>query len=136
MSYTELISTMTISSDVPTNVNENFRTAHFLNDAAKTASFTVWEDDTAGVPFDVYLCASAGGNVTVTLPDCTDVNGDAYIGRVVTIFKVDAANDVIIDANDAESQTINGAADITMSSQYNYRTIFSNGVEWFVISSS
>ena len=61
MSYTELISTMTISSDVPTNVNENFRTAHFLNDAAKTASFTVWEDDTAGVPFDVYLCASAGG---------------------------------------------------------------------------
>ena len=125
---------MTISSDVPTNVNENFRTAHFLNDAAKTASFTVWEDDTAGVPFDVYLCASAGGNVTVTLPDCTDVNGDAYIGRVVPIFKVDAANDVIIDGDG--SQTINGATTVTMSSQYNYRTIFSNGVEWFVISSS
>ena len=134
MSYTELVSTMTISSDLPSTVNENFRTAHFLNDAAKTASFTVWEDDTAGVPFDVYLCASAGGNVTVTLPDCTDVNGDAYIGRVVTIFKVDAANDVIIDGDG--SQTINGATTGTMSSQYNYRTIFSNGVEWFVISSS
>ena len=132
MSYTELISTMTISSDVPTNVNENFRTAHFLNDAAKTASFTVWEDDTAGVPFDVYLCASAGGNVTVTLPDCR--SGDALAGRVVTIFKVDAANDVIIDGDG--SQTINGATTVTMSSQYNYRTIFSNGVEWFVISSS
>ena len=134
MSYTELVSTMTISSDLPSTVNENFRTAHFLNDAAKTASFTVWEDDTAGVPFDVYLCASAGGNVTVTLPDCTDVNGDAYIGRVVTIFKVDADNDVIIDGDG--SQTINGATTVTMSSQYNYRTIFSNGVEWFVISSS
>ena len=134
MSYTELISTMTISSDLPITVNENFFTAHFLNDAAKTASFTVWEDDTAGVPFDVYLCASAGGNVTVTLPDCTDVNGDAYIGRVVTIFKVDAANDVIIDGDG--SQTINGATTVTMSSQYNYRTIFSNGTEWFVISSS
>jgi len=134
MSYTELISTMTISSDLPTTVNENFRTAHFLNDAAKTASFTVWADDTAGVPFDVYLCASAGGNVTVTLPDCTDVSGDAYAGRVVTIFKLDAADEVIIDADG--SQTINGATTVTMSSQYNYRTIFSNGTEWFVISSS
>ena len=95
MSYTELISTMTISSDVPTNVNENFRTAHFLNSAAKTA---------------------------------------VAAGRVVTIFKVDAANDVIIDADGSE--TINGATTVTMSSQYNYRTIFSNGTEWFVISSS
>ena len=132
MSYTELISTMTISSDLPTTVNENFRTAHFLNDAAKTASFTVWTDDTAGVPVDIYLCASASGTVTVTLPDCTA--GDALVGRVVTIFKVDAANDVIIDAN--ASETINGATPVTMSSQYNYRTIFSNGTEWFVISSS
>ena len=133
MSYTELISTMTISSDLPTNVNENFRKAHFLNDAAKTADFTVWTDDTAGVPVDIYLCASAGGNVTVTLPDCT-IAGDANVGRVVTIFKVDAANDVIIDAHSA--QEINGATTVTMSSQYNYRTIFSNGTEWFVISSS
>ena len=134
MSYAELTSTMTISSDLPSNVNENFRTAHFLNDAAKTASFTVWTDDTAGVPVDIYLCASAGGNVTVTLPSCTDISGDAFVGRVVTIFKVDAANDVIIDGN--ASETINGATTVTMSSQYNYRTIFSNGVEWFVISSS
>jgi len=132
MSYTELVSTMTISSDLPETVNENFRTAHFLNSAAKTANFTVWADDTAGVPFDVYLCASAGGNVTVTLPAVSDT--DVAAGRVVTIFKVDAANDVIIDADGSE--TINGATTVTMSSQYNYRTIFSNGTEWFVISSS
>ena len=92
----------------------------------------MWADDTAGVPFDVYLCASAGGNVTVTLPAVA--SGDANVGRVVTIFTVDAANDVIIDAN--ASETINGATTVTMSSQYNYRTIFSNGTEWFVISSS
>ena len=132
MSYTELISTMTISSDLPVTVNENFRTAHFLNDAAKTASFEVWADAPAGVPCAVYLCAAAGGNVTVTLPAVA--SGDANVGRVVTIFKVDAANDVIIDAN--ASETINGATTVTMSSQYNYRTIFSNGTEWFVISSS
>ena len=132
MSYAELVDTMTISDELPATVNENFRKAHFLNDAPHTSSFTVWEDDTAGVPFDIYLCASAGGNVTVTLPEVA--SGDANVGRVVTIFKVDAANDVIIDAN--ASETINGATTVTMSSQYNYRTIFSNGTEWFVISSS
>jgi len=132
MSYTELISTMTISDDLPTTVNENFRKAHFLNDAAQTSNFTVWEDDTAGVPFDIYLCASAGGTFTALLP--TVASGDANVGRVVTIFKVDGANDVIIDG--AGTEKINGVETVTMSSKYDYRTIFSNGTEWFVISSS
>ena len=129
MSYSELIETDDIGESVPTKVNENFRTARFLNGAAMTASFVVWADDAAGSPKDIYLCASAGGNVTVTLPDAT--TGDAAAGRVVTILKVDAANDVIIDGNG--SQTINGATTVTMSSQYNYRTIISNGTEWWVI---
>ena len=132
MSYSELISTDELSETVPTKINANFRTRAFLNGAAMTASFVVWADDSAGSPKDIYLCASAGGNVTVTLPDAT--TGDAAAGRVVTILKVDAANDVIIDGNG--SQTINGATTVSLSSQYNYRTLFSNSVEWFVISSS
>ena len=129
MSYSELISTDDIGESVPTKINENFRTRANLNGAAMTASFVVWADDSAGSPKDIYLCASAGGNVTATLPDAT--TGDAAAGRVVTILKVDAANDVIIDGDG--SQTINGATTVTMSSQYNYRTIISNGTEWFVI---
>jgi hypothetical protein len=132
MTYQELISTDDISSTVPSKLNLNFLNRSHLNGVAMTASFVAWADDAAGSPKDIYYCASAGGNVTVTLPDAT--TGDAALGRVVTIFKVDAANDVILDGDG--SQTINGATTVTMSSQYNYRTIISNGTEWFVIASS
>ena len=132
MTYQELTQTDDLSETVPNKINSNFLNRSHLNGAAMTPNFTVWADDSAGSPKDVYFCASAGGNVTATLPDAT--TGDAASGRVVTIFKVDAANDVIIDGNG--SQTINGATTVTMSSQYNYRTIVSNGTEWFVISSS
>ena len=129
MTYQELTQTDDLSESVPTKINSNFLYRSMLNGAAKTASFTAWTDDIAGSPKDIYFCASAGGNVTVTLPDATA--GDALLGRVVTIFKVDAANDVILDGDG--SQTINGATTVTMSSQYNYRSIISNGTEWFVI---
>jgi len=132
VAYDELESTDTLSETVPTKINDNFLQRAELNGAAMTADFTVWADDSTGSPKDIYLCASAGGNVTATLPDAT--TGDAARGRVVTIFKVDAANDVIIDGDG--SQTINGATTVTMGSIYNYRTIISDGVEWFVISSS
>lgn len=132
MTYSELVSTDDLSETVPDKINNNFLYRSRLNGAAVTASFVAWADDATGSPKDIYFCASAGGNVTATLPDAT--TGDAAAGRVVTIFKVDAANDVIIDGDG--SQTINGATTVTMSSQYNYRTIISNGTEWFVISSS
>lgn len=132
MTYSELVSTDTISDTVPTKINENFLDRSHLNGAAMTANFTAWADDSTGSPKDIYFVASAGGNVTVTLPDAT--TGDASTGRVLTVLKVDAANDVILDGEG--SQTINGATTVTMSSQYNYRTIISNGTEWWVISSS
>tara|TARA_R100001530_G_scaffold128545_1_gene98339 strand:+ start:86 stop:481 length:396 start_codon:yes stop_codon:yes gene_type:complete len=131
MTYQELLLTDDLSYTVPTKINSNFLYRAMLNGAAKTASFTAWSDDAAGSPKDIYFCASAGGDVTVTLPDATA--GDALLGRVVTIFKVDAANDVIIDGDGV--QTINGAPTVTMSSQYDYHTIISNGTEWFVIGS-
>jgi len=129
MTYTPLLTTDDLAVTVPSNVNENFRKRAFLNIAVMTASFTVWADDSAGSPKDLYGVASAGGNVTVTLPPVADA--DAAAGRVVTIFKVDAANDVIIDGDGAE--TINGAATITMSSQYDYRILFQAGGAWYVM---
>lgn len=132
MTYTPLLTTDDLAVTVPSNVNENFRKRSFLNAAAMTASFVVWADDSSGSPKDIYLCASAGGNVTATLPAVGDA--DPTAGRVVTIFKVDAANDVIIDGDGSE--TINGATTVTMSSQYDWRTLISNGTTWFVIGSN
>ena len=137
MTYQELISTDDISVTVPDKINENFRRRAFLNDAAMSASFTVWADDVvgSGEPFDLYLVTTAAATIVATLPDCTVTTGDAYKGRVVTVMKVDAgAGAVTLDGHGA--QTINGATTVSLSSQYNYRTLFSNGVEWFVISSS
>tara|TARA_Y100000310_G_scaffold336739_1_gene422107 strand:- start:11675 stop:12073 length:399 start_codon:yes stop_codon:yes gene_type:complete len=132
MTYQELVATDDLSESVPSKINSNFLARANLNGSAMTADFTVWADDATGSPKDIYFCASAGGNVTATLPDAT--TGDAAAGRVVTIFKVDAANDVIIDGNG--SQTINGATTVTMSSQYNYRAVISDGTEWFTIANN
>jgi len=132
MAYDELIQTDDLSETVPTKVNENFRRRAFLNDAAKTATFTVWTDDTTGVPIDIYLVTTGGSGVTANLPDVTVSGDDAYKGRVVTIMKVDAgAGAVTIDGNG--SQTINGATTVALSTQWHFRTIVSNGVAWFVI---
>lgn len=132
MTYSELQGTDDISFTLPTNVNENFRKRAFLNAAAKSADFTVWDDDAAGSPKDIYLVTTASATITATLPAVG--SDDASAGRVCTIMKVDAgAGSVTIDAN--SSETINGATTVSLSSQYAYRTLISNGTEWFVIGS-
>ena len=132
MSYTELISTMTISSDLPTNVNENFRKARFQNIATKTGTFTVFSDDTAGSPIDIYLVTTGSSAVTANLPAA----GGDYAGRVVTVMKADAGSGAVtLDGN--ASETINGATTVAITAtQFHYRTIMCDGSNWIVISSS
>jgi hypothetical protein len=73
----------------------------------------------------VFFANSAGGSLTVTLPTASGRNG-----RVYTIKKVAAANTVTIAS---AGGTIDGAASINMTTQYDYRTVISNGTNWFVI---
>ena len=131
MSYAELISTMTISSDLPATVNENFRTARFQNLSAKSATFTVFDSEVAGSPIDIYLVTTGASAITANLPAAAD-NG----GRVVTVMKVDAgAGAVTLDGN--ASETINGATTVAITAtQFHYRTIICDGSNWLVISSS
>jgi len=133
MTYSELVSTDDLSESVPTKINENFRKRSFLNAAAMSASFTVWADDSAGDPTDIYLVTTASSTIVATLPAAA--SADAAAGRVVTIMKVDSGGgSVTIDGDGSE--TINGATTVSLASQYNYRTIVSNGTTWFVIGSS
>lgn len=134
MSYQELLATDDLSYTVPTKINENFRSRAFLNVAAKSADFTVWTDDAGGSPKDLYAVTTAASTITATLP--TVASGDASLGRVVTIMKIDSgAGSVTIDADGSE--TINGSATVSLSSQYDYRTLVYDGAsEWIVISSS
>jgi hypothetical protein len=133
MTYSELVSTDDLSESVPTKINENFRKRSFLNAAAMSASFTVWADDSAGDPTDIYLVTTASSTIVATLPAAA--SADAAAGRVVTIMKVDSGGgSVTIDGDGSE--TINGATTVSLASQYNYRTIVSNGTTWFVMGSS
>jgi hypothetical protein len=119
-----------LSETVPSKINSNFLFRSHLNVAAKSADFTVWADDSTGSPKDVYLVTTAASTITATLPTAT--TGDASTGRVVTIMKADAgAGSVTIDADGSEE--INGSTTVSLSSQYSYRTLVSDGTEWFVI---
>lgn len=132
MTYQELVSTDDLSETVPSKINSNFLYRSHLNVAAKSANFTVWADDATGSPKDVYLVTTGASTITVSLPTAT--TGDASTGRVVTIMKADAgAGSVTIDADGTEE--INGSTTVSLSSQYNYRTLVSDGTEWFVIGS-
>lgn len=130
MTYQELLPTDDLSETVPSKINSNFLFRSHLNVAAKSADFTVWADDSTGSPKDVYLVTTAASTITATLPTAT--TGDASTGRVVTIMKADAgAGSVTIDADGSEE--INGSTTVSLSSQYSYRTLVSDGTEWFVI---
>ena len=134
MTYQELITTDDLALTVPSKINENFRKRSFLNIAAKSATFEVWSDDAAGSPKDLYLVTTSTSTFDVTLPAAA--SADAAAGRVVTIMKADAAAGTA-NINPDGSETINGSAtSVALSTQFHYRTLVSNGVGWFVISSS
>ena len=132
MTFTPLLQTMTISSDLPTNFNDNFRKARFQNLSAKSATFAVFDGDTLGVPIDMYLVTTGSSAITATLPAA----GSVYAGRVVTVMKVDAGSGAVtLDGN--ASETINGATTVAIAAtQFHYRTIICDGSNWLVISSS
>ena len=133
MTYQELVTTDDLAVSVPTKLNENARMERFQNVAAKSATFTAWDDDTTGSPRDIYLVTTAAATIVANLP--TALSGDASLGRIITVMKADAgAGSVTLDPN--ASETINGAATVSLASQYHYRTLVSNGTEWFVLSSS
>ena len=87
------------------------RTPVFADARLVTASTTITDAD------DTLLVATAGGAVTVTLPQAGTV-----LGRRFTVKKTDAsANNVILDGNGTE--TIDGAANVTWNTQWTAYTV-------------
>lgn len=135
MTYQELVTTDDLSFTVPNKINENTRTERFLNVSAQSATFTVWADDAAGSPKDLYTVTTAASTLLANLP--THASGDAAAGRPVTIMKIDAGGGSCrIDPSGSE--TINGSASVvSLTSQFDYRTLVYDGASgWVVISSS
>lgn len=75
----------------------------------------------------VYRVDCTSGAVTITLDSAV-----SYPGAFVFIKKIDGSgNNLTIDASGAE--TIDDAATITLTTQYEAVTLYSDGVEWWIL---
>jgi len=92
--------------------------AYVTKSAAYTATATDYVIDVAG----------ASGSVTITLPTAASITGTMYV-----IKRSDTTYDVVIDGD--SSETIDGAATVTLSAQYQFKTIMSDGTNWKVVAS-
>lgn len=128
MSYSELLRTTDISETWPTNSNENWRKRSFLNKAAKSATFTVWADDAAGSPKDLYVITAAAA-VVVNMPATS--GADAAAGREVGFHAVDIATAGSITLDPATGDTIEGGASVIMT-EGQTRWYAANGTNWIL----
>lgn len=90
-----------------------------INTSAITSSTTASND--------VSIVDSSGGTVTMTLPAASSNSG-----RIMRVKKTDSsANTVVVDGNGSE--TIDGAANVTLYHQYETVTCICDGSNWFLI---
>ncbi len=82
-------------------------------------------NNTLGVDDHVILVNNATGTTTVSLQSATVMNQKCYTIKNMNI------NSVIIDAY--TNETIDGSQTFTLSNQYDYIEILSNGSEWLII---
>lgn len=92
-----------------------------LSTTETNANYTVVSTDS------LILIDATSANVTVTLPTAANSTGAVY-----TVKKIDSSgNSVIVDGNGSE--TIDGAANATTSTQYASFTMQCDGTEWWTI---
>jgi len=91
----------------------------FTDTVAKSTGYTAVTGDS------VILVSGA---YTITLPAATGCSG-----KVLTVKNVGSTGTVTIDGN--ASETIDGSTTVSLSSQYDSRTIVCDGTEWHIIGS-
>lgn len=72
------------------------------------------------------LVDTTTGSVTLTLPPVNVMQG-----RVLVVKKLVAANTVTLDGNGSE--TIDGAATLAWTTQYQVQRVLSDGTQWWTI---
>ena len=88
---------------------------------------TIDENTTADNNYSVYLVNTSSGNITITLPSASTCKGVVYV-----VKKIDEnGNSVIITPE--EEETIEGLSGLSLSAQYDYVIIVSDGSNWYKI---
>lgn len=74
----------------------------------------------------LFLVMTTAASVTLTLPPAAEV-----AGKMLTAKKLAAANTLTLDADGSE--TIDGSLTLAMTTQWDRRTLYTDGVSWYVI---
>lgn len=77
--------------------------------------------------YELIICNSTDGNVTVNLPNATESKGKKY-------YFVKTATSHVVTISGG-SYNINGASATTINSLYGSKTIISDGTQWYIIAS-
>jgi hypothetical protein len=77
--------------------------------------------------YELIICNTADGNVTVNLPNATESKGKKY-------YFIKKANPHVVTISGG-SYNINGSSSTTINSQYGSKTIISDGAQWYIIAS-
>lgn len=75
--------------------------------------------------YELIVCNTTDGNITVELPDADKSRGKKYI-----FIKTNSNHAVTIDAG---TFLINDSATTTLSSKYESKTVMSDGSKWFIV---
>jgi hypothetical protein len=114
------------ATSVPTLADADAR-YNLQNEALRVNCRSISTGTTPTATDCVLLCDATGAAFSVTLPAASGASK-----RVLMIKKVDvSANAVTIDPDGAE--LIDGAATASVSTQWESKTLISNGTAWFII---
>jgi hypothetical protein len=88
---------------------------------SKTSAYTATGDET------IIPCAPAA-SFTLDLPTAASAIGKRY-----TVIKTDSDETKIVTVDPNGAETVDGAASVTVGTQYEARTLASNGTSWFTL---
>jgi hypothetical protein len=71
----------------------------------------------------VFLCDGSGGAFTITLPAAA-----SWTERIITVKRTSAAGTITVEGNGSE--TVDGAANVALTAQYERVTVVSDGTNW------
>jgi hypothetical protein len=92
---------------------------------------TMTEAGAATLEDDIIIGDATAGAFSIALPPAAAAYNAATETSVVLTFVCITANDVTLDGDDAE--TINGAATLALSAQYQRTSVASNGTAWYTV---
>jgi len=113
--------------NIPNQNHENIHSRILCNGSFATRVDTVSANTTLGIDHHIVLVNASGGAKTITLPNATTCAGRQYI-----IKKIDSSTNAVT-ITPQTGQTIDGQASISITTQYAYRKVVSNGINWFLI---